>query len=64
MQSEHTIVVYEVALSLSRLVRRFSAQLHPLEWELAYDIMEAIQLHIGRLRQVVTGTCPCARLTL
>ena len=52
MLSGHTIVVYEVALSLSRLVRKYALQLHPLEWELAYDIMEAIQLHIGELQRV------------
>ena len=44
--SGHTIVVYEVALSLGRLVRTHPHQLHPLEWDAIYDIMNCIQEHM------------------
>lgn len=46
VQSGHTIVVYEVALSLSRLIRTHSEHLHQTEWECIYDIMLAIQEHM------------------
>ena len=42
--SGHTIVVYEAALSLGRLVRCYSAELHPLEWDLIYAALEAMQV--------------------
>ena len=39
-------MVYEVALSLGRLVRTYPHQLHPLEWDAIYDIMTCIQDHM------------------
>ena len=49
MLSGHTIVVYEVALSLSRLVRTHPLELHPLEWDAIYDIMNCIQGHMTQI---------------
>eukprot|EP00731_Ephydatia_muelleri_P029426 Em0020g1070a len=43
--SKHTIVVYEVALSISRLVRKYHIQLNTLEWDHIYASMEAIYSH-------------------
>ena len=48
--SNHTIVIFEVALSLNRLIRTYSIHLQPLEWDAIYDIMAAIQNHIKLLR--------------
>ena len=48
--SGHTIVVYEVALSLSRLVRTYPLELHPLEWDAIYDIMNCIQGHMTQIQ--------------
>ena len=52
VSSGHTIVVYEVCLSLRRMVQKHSAQLHLLEWELVYDTVVAIQQHMVQLAQV------------
>lgn len=52
--SGHTIVVYEVALSVSRLVRKHAPLLHPLEWDLIYSSLAAIQDHLDQLLQVRT----------
>ena len=54
MLSGHTIVVYEVALSLSRLVRTHPHKLHPLEWDGIYDIMNCMQDHMTQV-QAVSG---------
>ena len=51
MLSNHTIVVFEVALSLSRLIRTYSSSLHPLEWDSIYDIMAVVQRHLTLLQQ-------------
>lgn len=48
----HTIVVYEVALSLHRLVRRYSEQLSHLEWEMVYAILRATQQHLLQANEV------------
>ncbi len=50
--SGHTIVVYEVSLSLLRLVRAHAHQLCPLEWEAVYDTVAAIQDHVTCLEGV------------
>ena len=57
--SGHTIVVYEVCLSLRRLVQKYSSQLYLLGWELVYDTMAAIQQHIVQLAQV-RSSMPCS----
>ena len=58
MLSGHTIVVYEVALSLCRLVRTQSQQLHPLEWDAIYDIMNCIQDHMTQVLAATGHTHP------
>lgn len=58
MLSGHTIVVYEVALSLSRLVRTHPQELHPLEWDAIYDIMNCIQSHMTQIQAVSGHTHP------
>ena len=55
--SNHTIVVFEVALSIRRLVRTYSQAFHPLEWDLIYDIMGVVQRHLNLLK-VRTGENP------
>ena len=50
----HTIVVYEVCLSLRRLIVKHSAQIHLLEWDMVYNIIDAVQRHIAQLQQVPT----------
>ena len=52
--SGHTIVVYEVCLSLRRLIVKHSAQIHLLEWDMVYNIIDAVQRHIAQLQQVPT----------
>ena len=42
--------MYEVALSLSRLVRTHPQELHPLEWDAIYDIMNSIQGHMTQVQ--------------
>ena len=49
MLSNHTIVVFEVTLSLNRLIRTYPQALHPVEWDCIYDIMAAIQHHLRLL---------------
>ncbi len=51
MLSNHTIVVFEVTLSLHRLIRAYPQDLHPIEWDCIYDIMAAIQDHLRLLGQ-------------
>ena len=54
--SGHTIVVYEVVLSVHRLVRRYSGQLSHLEWEMVYGILRATQQHLQQANEVSQGT--------
>ena len=51
----HTIVVYEVALSLLRLVRHYASRLDQREWETVYIILHATQLHLSQAAQVSGG---------
>lgn len=51
MLSNQTLVVFEAALSLRRLVRTYARDLHLLEWESIYDIMGGIQAHLHLLKQ-------------
>ncbi len=53
--SGHTIVVYEVSLSLLRLVRAHAHQLRPLEWEAVYDTVAAVQGHVTHLEGAEPG---------
>ena len=52
MQSGHTIVVFEVCLSLSRLVRTHARRLAPLEWSAIFAIMEGVQRHLAEVSRV------------
>ena len=56
--SGHTIVVYEVCLSLRRLVVKHSAQLHLLDWDIVYNIIDAVQQHLAQLQQVCVLKLP------
>lgn len=51
MLSHQTLVVFEAVLSLRRLVRAYSQDLHLLEWESVYEIMRGIQAHLCLLKQ-------------
>ena len=42
----HTIVVYEVVLSMHRLVKKFGASLGPGEWDMVFSIVTHIDHHI------------------
>lgn len=42
----HTIVVYEVTLSIHRLVNKFGASLGPGEWSMVFSIVTHIDHHI------------------
>ena len=53
--SGHTLVVYEVALSLQRLVRTSSGQLRPPDWALLYSTLAAILHHLQQLKKVAGG---------
>ena len=46
---EHTIVVYEVVLSLLRLVRKYAHSLHCAEWDVIYSILSNVQRHAAEL---------------
>ncbi len=48
-------MVYEISLSLLRLVRAHVHKLHPLEWEAVYDIIAAVQSHVTQLEGVEPG---------
>ena len=50
--SGHTIVVYEVALSVLRLVRYYSSHLDQREWEVVHRILHATQHHLTQAQQV------------
>ena len=45
----HTIVVYEIVLSLLRLIRTYAHSLHSAEWDMIYSILGVVQLHAARL---------------
>ena len=48
--SHQTLVVFEAALSVLRLVRTYARDLNQLEWDSIYDIMEGIQDHLRLLK--------------
>ena len=48
----HTLVVYEVALSLHRLVRMSHDQLQPPDWSLVYQTLSSILQHLLQLKTV------------
>uniref|UniRef100_A0A1X7VTP7 Rap-GAP domain-containing protein n=1 Tax=Amphimedon queenslandica TaxID=400682 RepID=A0A1X7VTP7_AMPQE len=45
----HTIVIYEIALSLLRLVRTYSSLFHSTEWDCVYYMLDHIQAHLVQL---------------
>ena len=46
----HTIVIYEIALSLLRLVRTYSSpSFHITEWDCVYYMLDYIQAHLVQL---------------
>lgn len=51
-QSGHTIVVYEVALSVLRLVRHYASSLEDREWEVVFRILHSTQHHLTQAQQV------------
>ena len=51
-QSGHTIVVYEVALSVLRLVRHYAPHLETREWEAVHRILRATHHHLTEAQQV------------
>lgn len=51
-QSGHTIVVYEVALSVLRLVRHYAPNLEDREWEVVHRILHSTQQHLIQGQQV------------
>ena len=46
---KHTIVIYEITLSMLRLVRTHSHSLQSMEWDLVYDIISNIKDHVKNL---------------
>ena len=46
---EHTIVVYEIVLSLQRLIRKYAHSLHCAEWDVIYAILGNVQDHAIRV---------------
>jgi tuberous sclerosis protein 2 len=46
--SGHTLVIYEVTLSVLRLVRHYSSRLGPREWEMIFHILHATQRHLSQ----------------
>ena len=44
-QCDHTIVLYEIALSMQRLVRKYAHSLETMDWDSIYVILEAVQSH-------------------
>ena len=44
-QCDHTMVLYEIALSMQRLVRKYAHSLETMEWDSIYAILEAVQSH-------------------
>jgi len=50
--SRQTLVVFEAALSLRRLVRTYGRQLNLLEWDAIYDIMWGTQDHLHMIKDL------------
>lgn len=47
----HTIVIYEVILSLKRLILKYYLTLQSMEWDIIYDILLNIKQHVKSLKQ-------------
>ena len=62
--SNQTLVVFEVVLSIHRLVRAYSQDLNLLEWESIYDTMAAIQTHLCLLKEMAGANHDSPRNTL
>lgn len=61
-QSGHTIVVYEVALSVLRLVRHYASSLEDREWEVVFRILHSTQYHLTQAQQVQHHVEPTCRV--
>jgi len=59
--SGHTIVVYEVSLSLLRLMRAHPHRLHPLEWDAIYDTLDAVLGHMSLIPGSAGNLVQCIR---
>jgi tuberous sclerosis protein 2 len=61
-QSGHTIVVYEVALSVLRLVRHYAPHLETREWAAMHRILRATHHHLTEAQQALRDSAPAAQL--
>ncbi|KJE91024.1 hypothetical protein, variant [Capsaspora owczarzaki ATCC 30864] len=46
LTSKQLVVAYEVTLSLSRLLKKYGAELDPVEWELALDVLDSLSVYV------------------
>lgn len=46
MQCNHTVVVYEITLSVHQLVNKFGSELQDPAWDVVLSILEAITRHV------------------
>ncbi|KAK7793760.1 hypothetical protein R5R35_000957 [Gryllus longicercus] len=46
LESKHTVVIYEVMLSIQRLVNKYGLELYDPAWDIVLNIIEAIISHI------------------
>lgn len=46
MQCNHTLVVYEITLSVQRLVSKYGLELQDPAWDVVLSILEAITRHV------------------
>jgi hypothetical protein len=56
LESNHSVVTYEVMLSIQRLVNKFGAELQDPAWDLVLSIIEAVINYIGLFFIAVMST--------
>lgn len=52
LQCNHPIVMYEVTLSIQRLVNKYANELWDPTWSVILDIIEQVIAHIGKILQI------------